>query len=169
MTIHVDQNHDALPASLFGDLADDATGVAGSEHAPGDVSRDDAAGPNDCFCTDPHPWQNQRAAADPHIPSDLDWLPVLLTAPQVGVHRVHRGEDLHTSSSASIFSRSEGIPPPGTLADSHVGRHAHEERSQSMTVRASAIRRSENEWSVSHVSAVTRRAPARFSAVTRPS
>src|SRR5687768_3199658 len=102
MTIHVDQNHDALPASLFGDLADDATGVAGSEHALGDVSRDDAASPNDSLCPDSHARQDQSAASDPHIASDLDRLPVLLMAPQLGVHRVHRGEDLDTGTEERV-------------------------------------------------------------------
>lgn len=90
-----------------------------------------------------------------------------------------------SSSTNKVWSWSSGV---SSRTDSRVGRlaggapqrrkrsksrrdrrYVQEDRSQSTTVRASAMRRSENEWSVSQVSAVTRRAPAALSAPTIPS
>jgi len=43
---------------------------------------------------DPDARQDERRAADPYVRSDFDGLAVLLTSPQLGVHRVHGREDL---------------------------------------------------------------------------
>ena len=63
---------------------------------------------------DPDARQDERRAADPYVRSDFDGLAVLLTSPQLGVHRVHGREDLHAR------------PEERVVADPHVADVEHD-------------------------------------------
>src|SRR4051812_36520947 len=80
---------------LFGNLANDAAGIAGREDAVRHVARDDAAGADHGAVADAHARQDDRAAADPHVGPDVDRLAEFLAAAQLRVERVHRRIDLH--------------------------------------------------------------------------
>ena len=68
---------DQVPqAVLFGDLADDAAGVAGRQHPVRDIVQDHAARADHHIVADGHAADNRHAAADPDIVADPDGLGV---------------------------------------------------------------------------------------------
>ena len=67
--------------------ADHSTRIARGEYGVGDIPRHDAAGSDHGTRPDPYARENNRAAADPDVRSDVDRLAKLFSAPLLRVEQ----------------------------------------------------------------------------------
>src|SRR5690606_20144342 len=77
------------------DRADDAAGVPGGKHPSWDVAGDDAAGADHAAGADGDAGTDDRTAAHPGVAADRHRLAKLLRPPQLCIHGMRRGVDLH--------------------------------------------------------------------------
>jgi hypothetical protein len=81
--------------ALFGDVPNNAAGIACRKNAFRNVARNDAACTNDRFRTDPHPREDNRSTTYPYVASNFHPFCEFLCTAEFRVHGVHSRIDLN--------------------------------------------------------------------------